>query len=228
MYASTILKFIDDSYLTEKQLEIVCDGNRNQDTLCPLDKPYTQILSTHKDPEILIDVLGYLVLFSPTPAHKISISLGLDHRYVDSALQTIQCLLSDRSRDMLFVHTSFQDYLDDEKRSGLPQYFIDRPVYMLKLVCRTLSAISSTIVKRFQRDQSSAVDDKNLDIHLDNSHKLVLDFSIALTPRACCIPANPLDRVFLILISVASLLLCHIILFRTLHYTSLLLLSPFI
>jgi len=145
VYASTVLKFIDDpEYESTQQLQIILDiAQRNHpDAFSDLDKLYSEILSQCKNRKRTLDVLGYLIaLIQSADAYAATwgrslntarLPTVLDHLLElnpgDSyrSLRGLHSLLSistptdpgSETSGIKFHHASFADFLRCKQRAG--------------------------------------------------------------------------------------------------------------
>ena len=161
IYASTIIKFIDEEYFSPKdRLDLVLNGSNSAvppSELAPfaeLDKLYLQILSscpTSKLP-VFKCILGYIE-FAATPAEaegwerrtvaEIEALLDLPCGQVKLLLRGMRSLVSFEERgdggfvDVQLNHASFIDFLHDKDRSG--DYHVDFEAWLYKAFCNALS-----------------------------------------------------------------------------------------
>ncbi|KAK7028058.1 hypothetical protein VNI00_015009 [Paramarasmius palmivorus] len=145
IYATTIIRFIDDEFYNPcEQLEKVL-GQRKNDSedgdspFTPLDALYHQILSSYPQAKRkqLRDALGFLMYFKDNPnetphAERNVITMEILYGLPAGGA----ALLLRRSRSLIegvedgaprIIHKSFRDYLEDESRSH--EFFIDKEIY---------------------------------------------------------------------------------------------------
>jgi hypothetical protein len=174
IYAATVLKFVGQkSTYPPKQLDIVLhpDPSRGK-VFSDLDCLYSQILSTHPDPEMLVRVLStILALSSPQPVIVIEDVLETEKGEILDVLQSLHSLLevpddnilqplavSDSDDDdqirglwppgIRIRHALFRDYLLDKNRSGT--IYIDKLTDQLHI--SIFSMTSNRILRSAHRE----------------------------------------------------------------------------
>ncbi|KAF8802253.1 hypothetical protein BYT27DRAFT_6773974 [Phlegmacium glaucopus] len=159
IYAATVLKFVAQKYAHPiKQLEVVLHPHPSRPkAFSELDFLYSQILSTHPDPDTLVWVLSTILAFkSPQPAIVIEEILEMEEGEVLVVLQGLHSLLEvsysdDRSQSsssspsIRILHASFCDYLLDRNRSGA--FHIDETTLDAHLSTSIFSMTSNWIFK---------------------------------------------------------------------------------
>ncbi|KAF5376275.1 hypothetical protein D9615_008484 [Tricholomella constricta] len=145
IYASTVLKFIDEEYYSplDRLDEVLNASSTSTSTpFAELDKLYTQILSTCPHTDRLKRVLGYLLapsdrLSNPPWAATIETVLNLRRGEVRLTLRGLHSLLGFTSTSVLdenseivgvdisiqSLHASLGDFLFDKERAG--KFYID-------------------------------------------------------------------------------------------------------
>jgi len=145
VYASTVLKFIDDpDYQPTQQLQIILDITQRTHTnaFSDLDKLYSEILSRCRNPERMLDVLGYLIAliqgadaYAATWGRSLGTTslptildqlLSLNPGDSFRSLRGLHSLISvltptdagSEASGIKFHHASFADFLRNEKRAG--------------------------------------------------------------------------------------------------------------
>ena len=170
IYASTVLKFIDDGDCRPpEQLKIVMGiTGSNSTAFTALDHLYHQILSTNSDTNRLLLILGIIItLHHPLSVHHIECLLSLKDGDVRLGLRRLHSLLdipdpnpSSVHLPIRLHHASFSDFLTDPVRSG--QFFIQTTTHHTHLTClclRTLkewaSALSTGVATEWYADNFS-------------------------------------------------------------------------
>ncbi|PPQ83725.1 hypothetical protein CVT25_006129 [Psilocybe cyanescens] len=158
LYVSTVLDFVGASSNfcdPQKQLQILTTpGPHRASAFSGLDKLYATILSSYPRPDTMKRVLGGLLLeFSEKTIQEI---LGVDSGEIQLVLRALSSLIriskaeySEEFRvlepifgsplveaSISFCHLSFQQFLEDESRSG--EYAIDRGAIYHEFVCSML------------------------------------------------------------------------------------------
>ncbi|KAJ7816377.1 hypothetical protein B0H14DRAFT_1396639 [Mycena olivaceomarginata] len=122
IYASTIIKFVDDkNYRPTQRLAVVQDANStgSESAYDPLDQLYLTILSSALRQSDLIPILGAIVNFTVHPV-EIDQILGLEHGETRLVLRGLHSLLVVPSNDdgrISSHHASFLDFLTNPGRS---------------------------------------------------------------------------------------------------------------
>jgi hypothetical protein len=138
IYASTVLKFVDDGYPSPPDrlamvLEFVGSG---RNAFAELDMLYKQILSTHLDTSRLLSILGPMITIAIEPAlppAQMEDFLGLKYGTIRMELRGLHSLfrIPDHHQYATSVirhhHASFSDFLQDHTRSG--KFYIDAPLH---------------------------------------------------------------------------------------------------
>ncbi|KAF5356421.1 hypothetical protein D9758_009462 [Tetrapyrgos nigripes] len=150
IYASTVLKYIGDEYSHPvERLELVLGlPVGDPDAFSDIDILYRQILSSNRNKDRLMRVLGaFLVLQNPListterlyrlPFGSISITLRGLHSVLRIGTDTVE-----------FYHQSFQDFLQDLRRSG--EYFIDTSLCHEHIAQCYIKLINDTDVSDFR------------------------------------------------------------------------------
>ncbi|RDB16276.1 hypothetical protein Hypma_003061 [Hypsizygus marmoreus] len=141
IYASTILKFVDEEYFDpHERLQVIlgsAESPSNSATpFAELDNLYRQILARCRHSDRLHRILGYLI-FSPfgyfdsgIPVSLIDAILGLGPgdtlltiRGLHSLIQLVESPAFADGPAIRYLHASFPDFLLDQARSG--QFFLD-------------------------------------------------------------------------------------------------------
>ena len=148
IFAATVLKFVGQKFTHPiRQLEIVLRPHPSRaKAFSELDCLYSQILSTHPDPDTLVRVLSTILAFkSPRPAIVIEDILEMEKGEVLVALQGLHSLLQVPHGDIRILHASFRDYLLDRNRSGA--FYIDQTTLDAHICTSIFSMTSSWIFK---------------------------------------------------------------------------------
>lgn len=135
VYASTILKYIDDgdSHPVERLQEIL-HIPRGSKPFAEIDQLYHHILSTCSNTQLLIHIFTLrffsfdLELFgvprTPINGKEIECLLGLRRGTIATILRHMHSILRlESSSHITVLHASFRDFLYDKERAG--KYFID-------------------------------------------------------------------------------------------------------
>jgi len=137
IYASTVLKYVDDSSCIDRLQEILELSKPGSSAFAELDKLYTQILSTYLDTDLLLRVLGGLLtpvrsrlhLYDLEGMESLQAILGLHPGQVEHILRGLHSVLAiqvsvDHTRRVKPFHASFPQFLFDESRAG--RYYINQ------------------------------------------------------------------------------------------------------
>ncbi|KAJ6465441.1 hypothetical protein C8R45DRAFT_495910, partial [Mycena sanguinolenta] len=120
IYASTIIKFIDDkNFRPTQRLTIVLEANSpgSESAFDPLDQLYMTILNSAPRQSDLVPVLGAIVHFTRRP-EEIDQILGLAHGETRLVLRGLHSLLFlDDGYGISSHHASFLDFLNNPGRS---------------------------------------------------------------------------------------------------------------
>jgi len=146
IYAATVLKFVGQkSTHPERQLEIVLHPHPSRaKAFSKLDCLYSQILSTHPNPDTLVRVLSTILAFkSPQPAIAMEEILEMKMGEVALVLEGLHSLLDVSYDDIRILHASFGDYLLDRNRSGA--FYIDQTTLDAHLCTSIFSMTSNWI-----------------------------------------------------------------------------------
>ncbi|RDB16278.1 hypothetical protein Hypma_003063 [Hypsizygus marmoreus] len=153
IYASTLLKFIDEEYFSpiDRLDEVLNTSLSGSIAFAELDKLYQKILSTSKNTSLLVRILGYLFLCNsqdrlhtdlPTTG-EIEAVLGLRSGDVQLNLRGLHSLLHIYESPpfaagsyIVPFHNSFRDFLFDSSRAG--NFFIHSKRCRVDIVCGTL------------------------------------------------------------------------------------------
>jgi len=145
IYAATVLSFVgSESFSPMKQLDIVLNPNpsHSDEAFSDLDQLYTQILSVSRNPVVVVRVLGVILTVhgSDQPA-VIKGILPMEQSEVTLVLRSLHPLIqtpdtkgeryepeklglwSIGADSFRLLHSSFRDYLLDERRSG--RFFVN-------------------------------------------------------------------------------------------------------
>lgn len=173
IYAVTVLRFVaQKSAHPIKQLEIVLHPHPSRaKAFSGLDCLYSQILSTHPDPDTLVRVLSTILVFrSPQPAIVIEEILEMEKGEIPVVLQGLHSLLegldvyiSKPYSRIRIRHASFRDYLLDSSRSGV--FYIAGTVLDAHLSTSIFSMISNRIFKSSETTKAKPARD-------DTTHEL--------------------------------------------------------
>ena len=151
IYASTVLKYIDDEYSrpTARLDTVLGLSGSNSTAFAELDLLYMQILSTNPNTASLLHVLATIVTLShPLPARDIEKLLFLQRGDVALALRGVHSLLhipnpiTDASSPILTLHASLSDFLGDKSRSK--HFFIDFAAHHAHLACCCLKTMTGS------------------------------------------------------------------------------------
>jgi energy-coupling factor transporter ATP-binding protein EcfA2 len=148
IYAATVLKFVaQKSTHPIRQLDIVLRPHPSRaKAFSELDCLYSQILSTHPDPDTLVRVLSIILAFkSPQPAIVIEETLEMEKGEILAVLEGLHSLLKISKSYIRNRHASFRDYLLDSSRSGV--FYIDGTTLDAHLSTSIFSMTSKWILK---------------------------------------------------------------------------------
>ncbi|KAJ7839864.1 hypothetical protein B0H14DRAFT_1065366 [Mycena olivaceomarginata] len=150
IYASTVVKFIDDEYSRPSgQLDIIIQNLVPQDIGSPfvtLDQLYLQILSRvpPRFHSSLCDILGVIIHY---PQKGITVAeidelLGFEGGQLSLILRPLHSVLSFPSRrgGIELHHASFHDFLTNEQRSST--FYVGSPQHHARLGCFILKALA--------------------------------------------------------------------------------------
>ncbi len=148
IYASTIAKFVADPHaFPPKQLNIIfgLDPPTNASPFSELDALYLHLLSAHRFPNILLDILG-LSLTHPDLNNTKSIGwfLELSQGEVELALAPLSSVIALRYSVIFPYHASFFEFLQDQSRSR--RFYVDieaEKIKALGLAVKHLNASGS-------------------------------------------------------------------------------------
>lgn len=152
VYASTVLKYIDDEdYLPATLLEHVLSLSPGRGPFADLDRLYQQILMACPEDHrtTLLHIFGFNFLRNPAFEETYDISLieailGLSQGEVAIVLRRMHSILTiteiGSKYTIRFLHASFGDFIFNKERSG--QFFIDRERENLFLAMQCLDYIS--------------------------------------------------------------------------------------
>ena len=175
IYAATVIKFVNsdtDFRTPEEKLDIILKpGPMEGSPFSELDRLYTQILSVHPDPTILVHTLGVILVLEDVSSYTylgervhspaaIAAVTGLGEAKLHRALRTLQSVTEIRNdpvfddagdnepngtniRLVKLSHRSFYDFLTDKARSG--PYFIDRALFGGRVLCRILELATKEV-----------------------------------------------------------------------------------
>ncbi|KAF7369151.1 hypothetical protein MVEN_00242300 [Mycena venus] len=150
IYASTVIKFIDDeNFRPTERLQMII-GAKEPDSESPfaaLDELYTQILSVVSDQPRLLKILAVIAAKIFLPVGSTDQLLDLDPGDVQLTLRGLQSVISLNKKGGLFwdpevvvQHASFYEFLQDQTRAG--RFYIGGESH-LRDVCRhILKALS--------------------------------------------------------------------------------------
>ena len=145
IYAFTVVRFVSDGHGSPCELlslvlnpSIVVNSSSEGDQLFqPLDQLYLDILSRCCHPQLLNLVLGYIMAsVQGLSLPQLSTLCVCSTRHIIQVVHPLHSVLSipDQSSPAELVsilHTSFSDFLENRRRSGL--FFVNRSVYRAKL-----------------------------------------------------------------------------------------------
>jgi hypothetical protein len=163
IYASTVIKFVDDEYSRpSQQLDIITRNLVPHETESPfeaLDQLYIQILSgvpARYHPH-LCEILCVIMHYPNSIALRdIDDLLGLEPSQVALILRPLHSILKVPSDDYSWIHVhhaSFRDFLDSHGRSSI---FHVGPQQRTKLACSILKALAYKYEDpQINRDDSS-------------------------------------------------------------------------
>ncbi|KAJ7700443.1 hypothetical protein B0H17DRAFT_1005562 [Mycena rosella] len=146
IYASTVIKFVDDpNFRPTKRLGIIVGNLTDSEYDTPfstLDELYTQILSTAPKNTQLVNILCAIVYF---PGHfspcDIDRLLELEAGDTDLALRSLHSLVKLEWRQVRWHHASFEDFLCDASRAG--KFYVGELASRMDLARSVLNALSS-------------------------------------------------------------------------------------
>ncbi|KAJ7889153.1 hypothetical protein B0H14DRAFT_1176452 [Mycena olivaceomarginata] len=139
IYASTVIKFIDDEYShPSKQLDMILVLHNTSSPFEPLDQLYLQILRgvPAKHHSSLCDILSVLVNYpGGIEVEEIDDLLDLEPGTVSLILRPLHSVLELRSERIWFVgiqvhHASFRDFLENQERSSI--FYVGSPQHRAK------------------------------------------------------------------------------------------------
>jgi hypothetical protein len=143
IYASTIIKFVDDKkFRPTERLAIITGITEplSESPFASLDQLYIQILSQVNAPpqllKILMVIAAHIIL---SPAHMEQL-LGLEQGDVQLALCGLHSVISEDPRELDFHHASFRDFLLDSGRAGI--YYVGGSSHRTDLSHHILKAFS--------------------------------------------------------------------------------------
>ena len=158
IYASTVIKFIDEEYfLPTARLDRVLGISNSfilvseSNPFAELDQLYIQILSSYPTSQlpVLKHILGHLVVsYVRNTMYFTSIEdfLGLPQGQMKATLRGLRSLVSfNRWSDPVLIHASFGDFILDEARAG--KYYIDSEEWVLTTFRRTFSLWSGSLCR---------------------------------------------------------------------------------
>ncbi|KAF7348913.1 putative nwd2 protein [Mycena venus] len=155
IYASTVIKFVDDEYSRpSQQLDRIITRNLvPHDTESPfeaLDQLYMQILSgvSARYRPCLCEILCVFMHYPACRGASIVVRdieelLGLEPGEVSLTLRPLHSVLklpSDDDKPIEMHHASFRDFLDSEERSSI--FYAGSPQHRAKLACSILKALA--------------------------------------------------------------------------------------
>ncbi|KAF7372942.1 putative nwd2 protein [Mycena sanguinolenta] len=123
IYASTIIKFIDDeNYRPTARLALVQDGNRtgSESAFGALDQLYMTVLRSSPRQSELTPILSAIVHLEELGAGEIDLLLGLEEGETGLILRNLQSVLeipADDDSEISSHHASFLDFLCNANRS---------------------------------------------------------------------------------------------------------------
>jgi len=186
IYASTVIKFIDEEYFSPpERLDQVLDhsSSTTPDSMpfAELDQLYSQILSLCPKSQIplLKRILGYVVFpNNPRSIDYLAAFLRLSSGKVKLILRGLRSLVSfeesDSELDALeLIHASFRDFLLDEARAGV--YYIDSAEWYSTAFCDGFSLGVNLLAD--QRSHPLHL------IHIDEKLSMLLNVWFCCTPR---------------------------------------------
>ncbi|KAJ6526768.1 hypothetical protein B0H19DRAFT_1084349 [Mycena capillaripes] len=149
IYASTVIKFVDDEYSRpSKQLDIILARHNMASPFEALDQLYRQILSRVPDKyrSHLCDILSVIVNY-PHGALTVTETddlLGFEPGYVSLILRPLHSILTFNSEDpgIRMHHASFRDFLHKQERSSI--FYVGSSEHHAKLACSILKALAYT------------------------------------------------------------------------------------
>ncbi|KAJ7841119.1 hypothetical protein B0H13DRAFT_1649320 [Mycena leptocephala] len=151
IYASTVIKFIDDEYSRPStQLDIVLAPHDTASPFEALDQLYLQILlrapAHHRS--TLCDILSVIVnypRYTPITVEEIDDLLGLDTGTVSLILRPLHSVLKIMKEVLHSIevhHAAFCDFLITQERSSI--FCVGSPQHRAKLACSILKALVYT------------------------------------------------------------------------------------
>ncbi|KAJ6544389.1 hypothetical protein B0H19DRAFT_1267659 [Mycena capillaripes] len=149
IYASTIIKFIDDkNFRPTKCLEVIVGIKESgfESPFVALDQLYTQILSEAPDRARVLKILAVIAVKLSLSADHIDQLLELEPGDVRLALRALHSVVNVPEQGDLFSttlsihHASFSDFLQDARRAG--EFHVSSGQHQTELSCHILKAFS--------------------------------------------------------------------------------------
>lgn len=122
IYASTVLKYIDDEdHHPVDRLREIIEVPQGSRPFAELDMLYQHIISTCSDKQLLIRILTVRFLSKRTfCGWEIEFLLGLRRGTVAMVLRRMRSILRvEKSSHITVLHASFQDFIFDDDRAGI-------------------------------------------------------------------------------------------------------------
>ncbi|KAJ6573441.1 hypothetical protein DFH09DRAFT_388515 [Mycena vulgaris] len=187
IYASTVIKFVDDEYSwPSQQLDIIIQNLVPHDTESPfqvLDQLYIQILSAApvRHRSHLCDIL-FIVMQLPFDAGNIDHLLGLEPGQVSLILRPLHSVLEVPSDGEIQVHhASFRDFLNSQERSSI--FYVGSPQHRKKLACSILKALAYEY-----EDPQKNCDDRSFRWEILLSPTVFIRYIISIAPSPDFVP----------------------------------------
>jgi len=120
-YASTVIKFLDDSrdHNTRMQFDIILNSRRSTSSYyAPLDQLYIKILSEQQNINLLKGIFVLIFAFGYVDFHLICQCLWTNEEDLKLKLRRIHSLLNISDSGIKPHHLSFLDFLMDKNRAG--------------------------------------------------------------------------------------------------------------
>ncbi|KAJ7204824.1 hypothetical protein GGX14DRAFT_646452 [Mycena pura] len=145
IYASTVVKFIDNKhYRPGERLEVIT-GMKEPDFESPfaaLDQLYTEILSQVRARPLVLKILTVILAGQELLPSYIDQLLELEPGDVLLALRDLHSVIKITENRLLFHHNSFRDFLKDPARAGI--FYVGGHSHQTDFCCHILRALSYT------------------------------------------------------------------------------------
>ncbi|KAJ7687544.1 hypothetical protein B0H14DRAFT_2551636 [Mycena olivaceomarginata] len=148
IYASTVIKFVDDEYSRpSKQLAIIQNlvPPDSESPFAVLDQLYFQILTgvPSRYHPCLCDILSVVLHFPAQIIMKdIDLLLGLEPGQVSLILRPLHSVLNlpSERHEIELHHASFREFLNTQERSSI--FYVGSPEHYAKLACQILKELA--------------------------------------------------------------------------------------